>query len=71
MYPILRRLEDASCIAGAWEPVAISRAEGRPPRRYYRLTGSGEVLLAEARAKYPTAVRVLGDVNGGVTPERA
>jgi DNA-binding PadR family transcriptional regulator len=40
-------------VSGAWEPVARSREEGRPPRRYYRLTQSGEALLAEALDRYP------------------
>ena len=66
VYPILRRLEDAGCVTGAWEPVSVSRAEGRPPRRYYRLTASGEALLAEAQERYP-AVRHAADG----APERA
>lgn len=61
VYPILRRLEDAGCIDGAWERVAISRAEGRPPRRYYRLTAAGERLLADALARYPGVARTYGD----------
>lgn len=65
IYPILRRLEDAGCVIGAWEPVAVSRSEGRPPRRYYRLTASGEALLATARQRYPHAARALG---GGSAP---
>ena len=28
VYPVLRRLEEAGCVSGAWEPVARSRAEG-------------------------------------------
>lgn len=55
VYPILRRLEDAGCVSGAWEPVSVSRAEGRPPRRYYRLTLAGEELLAQALDRYPAA----------------
>lgn len=70
MYPILRRLEDAGCVTGAWEPVSVSRAEGRPPRRYYRLTGAGEALLAEALDRYPAVRRSPGRA-GDVAPERA
>lgn len=59
VYPILRRLEEAGQIAGAWEAVSKSRAEGRPPRRYYRLTAAGEAKLAEALARYPGVVRTF------------
>jgi len=45
LYPILGRLEQSGWITGNWEQVA--EHEGRPPRRYYRLTGLGE---REARA---------------------
>jgi PadR family transcriptional regulator PadR len=40
IYPILARLERAGWLTSAWEqldPVA----EGRPPRRYYRLSTAG------------------------------
>ncbi len=60
VYPILRRLEDAGCVAGAWEPVSRSRAEGRPPRRYYRLTSAGEALLSDALERYPAVERAYG-----------
>lgn len=70
MYPILRRLEDGGYVSGAWERVAVSRAEGRPPRRYYRLTPAGESLLAEAVERYP-AVRRAFAPDGGASPERA
>jgi len=59
VYPILRRLEEAGMLVGAWEPVSRSRAEGRPPRRYYRLTVAGEAKLAEALARYPGVARSL------------
>jgi len=68
VYPILRRLEDARVLVGAWEAVSVSRAEGRPPRRYYRLTVSGEALLADALAKYPGAGAVF---TGVPAPSRA
>jgi PadR family transcriptional regulator PadR len=45
VYPILSRLEDEGWIEGHWEDP--NRCEGRPPRRYYSLTGLG---AREARA---------------------
>ena len=42
LYPILVRLERAGWVASRWEEVDPA-AEGRPTRRYYRLTGQGAV----------------------------
>lgn len=61
VYPILRRLEDAGCVRSEWEAVERARDEGRPPRRYYELTGSGAETLREALARHP-------DVQGGYAP---
>jgi PadR family transcriptional regulator, regulatory protein PadR len=56
-YRILDRLEDAGWVSGHWED-AGAQVPGKPPRRYYDLTGAGEVaareLLAERR---PDALR--------------
>jgi len=67
VYPILRRLEDSGLLVGAWEVVTRSRAEGRPPRRYYRLTPSGRTVLEEALARYPGVAGTFGSVS----PSRA
>lgn len=53
VYPILRRLEAAGLVKSRWEPVLIARDEGRPPRRYYQLTGAGADALGEALARHP------------------
>jgi DNA-binding PadR family transcriptional regulator len=42
LYPILVRLERAGWVESRWEEVDPA-AEGRPTRRYYRLTGDGAV----------------------------
>ena len=55
VYPILRRLEDAGLVRSRWEAVQRARAEGRPPRRYYELTGAGAQALQEAVARHPLA----------------
>jgi len=56
-YRILDRLEDAGWVSGHWEDPG-TQVPGKPPRRYYDLTGAGEVaarqLLAERR---PSALR--------------
>jgi PadR family transcriptional regulator PadR len=54
VHPILARLERNGWLESRWEDVD-PRAEGRPARRYYRLTGSGaqEAHDALARAYRP------------------
>ena len=58
VYPTLQRLEKRGYVRGRWEADGKARAEGRPRRRYYRLTGAGESALAEA-------VRGYGRLMGG------
>lgn len=53
VYPILRRLEENGLVASSWEDVEVSRREGRPPRKYYRLLPEAEPVLAEAEGRYP------------------
>jgi PadR family transcriptional regulator PadR len=40
LYPILERLESAGWVESEWETIDEQKP-GRPPRRYYRLTGFG------------------------------
>lgn len=53
VYPILRRLEAESLARSSWEHVARARAEGRPPRRNYRLTSAGRAMTRQALERYP------------------
>ena len=59
VYPILRRLERARLIRSSWEDEAEARLQHRPPRRYYRLTASGELVLARALKRYRGLVRLI------------
>lgn len=60
VYPILRRLEDAGLVRSRWESVQRARSEGRPPRRYYELTGAGAHALQEALERHPAAAGLTG-----------
>ncbi|GLC25594.1 PadR family transcriptional regulator [Roseisolibacter agri] len=72
VYPILRRLEDAGLVRSHWEPVTESRDAGRPPRRYYELTGAGAEAVREARRRHPDAVEVFAPKGApGGTPHPA
>jgi DNA-binding PadR family transcriptional regulator len=56
LYRALHRLEDAGLIESWWEE---SPADGRPPRRNYRITGAGAVALSAARASTPPTTTTL------------
>ena len=47
VHPILARLEGCGWLTSEWEAVD-PRAEGRPARRYYQLTGLGTSSAREA-----------------------
>lgn len=69
VYPILRRLERAGLVRSRWEAVQRARGEGRPPRRYYELSGAGAEVLEEALALHPDAGRLMGS-RGDAPPPR-
>ena len=50
IYPIMARLEQLGWAESSWEDPARHVAEGRPRRRYYRLTGEGAGLARQALA---------------------
>jgi PadR family transcriptional regulator, regulatory protein PadR len=60
VHPILARLEGVGWLQSRWEEID-PRTEGRPPRRYYRLTADGAraAQAALARAHRPSLVRRL------------
>ena len=68
VYPSLRRLEKRGWLSARWEERARADAEGRPRRRYYRLTGAGESALREAVRRYG---RLMGGVPGRARPEES
>lgn len=59
VYPILRRLERRGVLEGRWEAEDTARAEGRPQRRYYRLTPLGEASMADVLERFPALVRLF------------
>ena len=48
IYPILQRLRGAGWVSDRWEDPEPARDEGRPPRRYYRLTTEGRARAIHA-----------------------
>ena len=59
VYPALRRLERDQLIRSQWERQSIADAALRPPRRYYKLTRSGEAALEAARKRYPLLAKLM------------
>ena len=63
LYPLLHRLERLEYIRAEWG----ASPEGRR-RRYYEITESGRVQLAEQRRQWATATRTLGGLWGLALP---
>ncbi len=49
LYKALTRLERAGLLASSWEDPEIAAREGRPRRRFYRVTGQAEMAVKVAR----------------------
>lgn len=49
VYPILRRLEKARLVLGAWEEASIAHDDGRPSRKYYELSAEVRSFLRPQR----------------------
>ena len=52
VYPSLGRLERDGMLKSAWESEQDAHADGRPARRYYKLTAAGVKALAESASFY-------------------
>jgi PadR family transcriptional regulator, regulatory protein PadR len=61
LYPMLARLQQEGLVDAEWE-AQREDAGGRPPRKYYRLTGEGvRVARIElAQASSPATARIAG-----------
>lgn len=58
VYPALRRLAGDQLIRSQWERQSAADAALRPPRRYYKLTRSGETALEILRKRYPLLAKL-------------
>ena len=52
VYPALGKLERDGLVKSAWENEQDAHADGRPARRYYKLTAPGVKALGEAASFY-------------------
>jgi PadR family transcriptional regulator, regulatory protein PadR len=56
LYPMLARLQDQGLLTSEWGPQPDD-ASGRPPRKYYRLTGEGARVARLELAQAAPATR--------------
>ncbi|MFJ4691513.1 PadR family transcriptional regulator [Streptomyces sp. NPDC088766] len=66
IHPILARLESVGWLISHWEDTD-PHEQGRPRRRYYRLSPDGAVLAREALARTTAARNALGVLRPGLT----
>ena len=59
VYPAMRRLERDQLIRSQWERQSIADAALRPPRKYFKLTRSGEAALEVSRKRYPLLAKLV------------
>lgn len=59
VYPALSRLERDGYAVSSWEAEPAAHAEGRPARRYYRVTAAGVRQLKEATRHYQSLLPAL------------
>jgi len=65
VYPTLARLRRRGLVEARWEDARLADREGRPRRRYYRLTGAGARALQEGAARLAAAAAALGPAASG------
>ncbi len=58
VYPAMRRLERDGLIRGQWERQSIADAGQRPPRKYYKLTKTGQAVLEASQKRYPLLAKL-------------
>ena len=59
IHPILARLDRLGWLESSWEDTASAHSEGRPRRRYYRLTTDGAERARIALAQATTPVSTI------------
>lgn len=59
VYPTLARLRRSGFVESRWEDQRVAEREGRPRRRYYRLTGAGARALEQGAARVAEAAAAL------------
>ena len=58
-YPILRRFERDRLVRSSWEGQKEAHEDGRPARRYYELTDSGNEALSSAHERFQAHQKIF------------
>lgn len=66
VYPILRRFEEDGWVRSRWEREDAAHSEGRPRRRHYTLTASGQAALELAAERFRAHERLFGSGAGSL-----
>lgn len=71
LFPVLERLRQAGWVERYWEHDEVAEAEGRPRRRYFKLSekGAQEAPLALAEAMARESVKGMGVRRPGLAGE--
>ena len=59
VYPTLGRLKRSDLVIPHWEDQRVAEREGRPRRRYYKLSATGVEALADGAARVAQAAARL------------
>jgi PadR family transcriptional regulator, regulatory protein PadR len=62
VYPALSRLERDGFLRSAWEDERRAHRQGRPARRYYRITAPGVKALQAAIDHYRSLIPLAGSM---------
>jgi DNA-binding PadR family transcriptional regulator len=65
VYPALRRLQRDRLVTSHWESEKTAGKDGRPARKYYGTTASGEAALAASRKRYPHLAHLFVNEEAG------
>ena len=69
LYKALARLEGTGLLSSRWEDHHAAEEAGRPRRRLYRITSSGQVALADQLARQaPSATDPTAALGRGAQP---
>ena len=71
LHPILNRLQQAGLIESFWEDPADHENQGRPRRRYYRLTDQGAERARTALSRVHTPQALVRKLRPGLAGELA
>ena len=64
VYPVLKRLEADGLLASRWV-----ESSGGPPRKYYKLSRSGNEFLGAAQHEWDCVVDTIDRLKGGTSRE--